>query len=201
MKIELPKEIINQLQMSFSDKLIVKSLESLNIIVKNWGLEPIEFLTGGCLSICLLVNYKSKKAVLKCPIGETSECKEYDILKICGEIAPEVYKVDEKSNIFLMEYLENNLKEYRTSEIIEVCNKLNEIDINKIKNLESIEKNIELRIEWAKERFQDNKFIKERENLRKASLEIKKIIKSENRYLNFGDLQDKNIINTNNGLK
>lgn len=80
-------------------------------------------------------------------------------------------------------------------------NKLNEIDINKIKNLESIEKNIELRIEWAKERFQDSKFIKERENLRKASLEIKKIIKSKNRYLNFGDLQDKNIINTNKGLK
>lgn len=43
MKIELPKEIINQLQMSFSDKLIVKSLESLNIIVKNWDLSQLSF--------------------------------------------------------------------------------------------------------------------------------------------------------------
>lgn len=146
MKIELPEEIRNQLRMSFSNKLIEKPLKSLNIILKNWKLEPVEFLVGGCLPICLLVNYKNKKAVLKCPVDKTSECKEYDIFKICGEITPKIYKIDEKLDIFLMEYLENNLKEYRTSEIIEVCSKLNKININKIENLKSIKENIELRM-------------------------------------------------------
>lgn len=64
----------------------------------------------------------------------------------------------------------------------------------------SVFENIKMRISWAKERFVGKEYARHRDFLKLAEKYIFGMIVDNAIYLNHGDFQNKNIINTDKGL-
>lgn len=200
----IPVSLSNSLKSTFRDSTqawIEQSKAKIESLANKWDIELLEVLEGGALSICVLSKCESDKVVLKYPTTKQSGVLEYNTLNLWTEGTPKTLRFDEDTGAFLMSFIKNNNKKYDYKDLITLCGKIN-IKLNgKNQIINSIVQNINLRISWAEERFQNEKYLKEKKYLDIAKKEIMSFIKDDSIYLNHGDLQDKNLINTDEGLK
>lgn len=194
----LEKSLKSELANSYND-FLSKAQVNIEDICEKFNLKPLKVFEGGALSICLLCEKDNEKFVLKYPINNKSGILEYNALKEFEKSVPKVYFLDEKTGIFLMEYLENNNKEFIYKDILDLVNNINK-RVQSLNSYPSVFENIKMRIFWAKERFIGKEYARHRDFLKLAEKYIFSMLVDNAIYLNHGDFQNKNIINTDKGL-
>lgn len=155
----------------------------------------------GALSLVLKVTEDKENYILKYTQAKELLSNEEKFLKELNKISitPKIIEYNKELNFILMEYLEETNKIYTVEEVIELSQ---EISKHNIKTKNTVKDNIEMRCKWLEnDLIKTNKIqhIKELNQHKNALFQI--INHNNEQYLNHGDFQNKNLINTKEGLK
>lgn len=155
----------------------------------------------GALSLVLKVTKDKESYILKYTQAKELLENEEEFLKELNKISitPKIIEYNKELNFILMEYLEETNKIYTVEEVIELSQ---EISKHNIKTKNTVKDNIEMRCKWLEnDLIKTNKIqhIKELNQHKNALFQI--INHNNEQYLNHGDFQNKNLINTKEGLK
>lgn len=155
----------------------------------------------GALSLVIKINKDNKNYILKYTQAKELLENEKEFLKELNKtsLTPKIIEYNRDLNFTLMEYLEETNQQPTIEEIIELSQ---EISNHNIKTKNTVKDNIEMRCKWLEnDLIKTNKtqHIKELNQHKKALFQI--INNTKENYLNHGDFQKKNLINTQEGLK
>lgn len=204
----LPLELITAIRDNLgkleADQWLHQACKQANHYANTWNLTPKTALTGGALSLCILSDTNlGEQTVLKIPTDIISGQREISTLTAWnGNGCPQIYETDDSNGVFLMEYLHQASQPITAHEAYQLANRLHLVEQTADHRYQKLSDNMNMRIEWAEERFAVEKYSHQRSDLQLAKNMYQKLLSTTtHETLLHGDFQRKNLIQTHDGLK
>lgn len=204
----LPREFVTAVEDNLgkdnAHNWLIHAVEDANRLAWEWRIAPDGVLTGGVLSLCVLCTDRSNaKVVIKIPADTESGRSEIAALSSWKMgTTPRLLQVDEKSSAFLIEYISAVDNPIEAHDVFNLADSLHKNSANldfKFPNLKTI---LDIRVDWAEERFLNPKYSHWQSDLAIAKRIIQRLLETTSEtVLLHGDLQRKNLIVSPDGLR
>ena len=205
---DLPPQLVSAIEFNLgatrAKNWLKTAAESANKHAAGWGVSLETVLVGGALSLCVLGrNEAGRQVVMKIPSDVETGRNEIEALTAWhGVGAPRVIDSDPENSVFLMEYLVEDNRRIFSSNVFELADTLHSEDRLHNFILPGLDANVEMRIEWAEERFSDPVYAHLRSDLKVAKFIARRLLAtSGEKVLLHGDFQRKNLVSTAEGLR
>jgi streptomycin 6-kinase len=203
----IPDSLVQNLAFNLGEAAALSWLEGAvlraQVLVREWGLRPLEVLSGGSMSLCLkCADAGGELLVLKIPASIDGGAAEIAALQAWGgNGAAQVIRTDRASSAILMIYLgEVGQGGYGLDDIIDLAARLHQADPGGYE-FGTVDDNLVRRISWAADRFGEDGYERHRGDLALAEkLVVDLVFTDHDPVLLHGDLQAKNLIPSGGGL-
>lgn len=179
-----------------------KSVETANNLAQSWSITIEEVLTGGVMSLCVRgSDLAGNQVVLKVPANKESGHCEIAALRSWSEGAPKLIAHDEETAAFLMEFIQSIDAIIDADELFRLADRLHQNVPETDYEFPNLSVIIDIRIQWAEERFSMERYSEHCKDLETAKSIIKQLLNSTTEVaLLHGDLQRKNLLVSSDGL-
>lgn len=204
----LPEELVIAVEANLGKlagrEWLIFASASANEYSEAWSVSLDTVLTGGALSLCVAgTDAMGNRVVMKIPSDIESGRKEIAALSAWNGLGcPKVVETDARSSVFLMEYLPSAVETIKADDLFILAQALHENIPFSQSDFPDLKENVEMRVNWAVERFSALEFSMHRPDLAIAAQICQKLMDTTRvRTLLHGDFQRKNLLMTPRGLR
>ena len=185
-----------------SERWLAHAQTRARALFEAWDLVPEQVLAGGSESLCVKCAGPGGETVLKVPANVSAGAAEIAALRAwAGNGAAQVIRTDPEDNAMLMNFLGwVGAGRFTTAEVLDLADLLHVADPSG-HDFGSVSRNLDRRVAWARDRFDESGLERERADLELAEQILAELLSAAaDPVLLHGDLQPKNLIVSAHGL-